>query len=265
MVKSQRLDVATGVVVHHNQVLFVRRIAPEVPEYHLKWELPGGKIESGEQRSDAVVREIQEETGYRVRFLEELPITYTADLALANPPLTVDVRCGLCSIVGDHGTASEPPQPSKSGTEEYRWLPFADIPYGDVIPGSREFVLWAANHFGQPIPPGASIYRVELESIDYQVNRRRAYELSLTFVPEKPEKPYRLDIRYGRVQSGSSRTKSSTYSSMSDALNEAKEKIATRKSHGYSLTSVESNHPLRSWMGRLGVPFEDPQYPKLFD
>ncbi len=49
-----------GVVIHANKVLLLKNSREE-------WELPGGRLEIGETPEECVAREIEEETGWRVR------------------------------------------------------------------------------------------------------------------------------------------------------------------------------------------------------
>lgn len=55
--------VAAAVIVQGGRVLLVRR---RVAEGALSWQFPAGKVEQGETREDAAVRETQEETGLTV-------------------------------------------------------------------------------------------------------------------------------------------------------------------------------------------------------
>jgi 8-oxo-dGTP diphosphatase len=55
--------VAAAVVVQDGRVLLVRR---RVAEGSLSWQFPAGKVEQGETRENAAVRETQEETGLTV-------------------------------------------------------------------------------------------------------------------------------------------------------------------------------------------------------
>lgn len=49
-----------GVVIHAGKVLLLKNTRDE-------WELPGGRLEIGETPEQCVAREIEEETGWRVR------------------------------------------------------------------------------------------------------------------------------------------------------------------------------------------------------
>lgn len=55
------LDVVAGIVWRDGEYLAVQR--PEGARMAGWWEFPGGKIEKGETRHDALVREFQEELG----------------------------------------------------------------------------------------------------------------------------------------------------------------------------------------------------------
>ena len=55
------LNVVAGIIWYEGQYLAVER--PEGAKMAGWWEFPGGKIEEGESREDALVRELQEELG----------------------------------------------------------------------------------------------------------------------------------------------------------------------------------------------------------
>lgn len=62
---EQRLKVAAyGVCVADERILLTRYVTPSGDDRY--WTLPGGKLEHAEDPYDAVVREVAEETGYRV-------------------------------------------------------------------------------------------------------------------------------------------------------------------------------------------------------
>ncbi|MFJ4772871.1 NUDIX hydrolase [Streptomyces uncialis] len=66
---DERPGVAAAIVVHDSRVLMVRR---RVSEGQLSWQFPAGKVEPGESREDAAVRETLEETGLKVNALKPL-------------------------------------------------------------------------------------------------------------------------------------------------------------------------------------------------
>ncbi|QJB57997.1 (deoxy)nucleoside triphosphate pyrophosphohydrolase [Pseudodesulfovibrio sp. zrk46] len=55
------IEVVAGIIWQDGQYLAVER--PEGAKMAGWWEFPGGKIEPGESRDDAIVRELQEELG----------------------------------------------------------------------------------------------------------------------------------------------------------------------------------------------------------
>ena len=65
-------EVAVGIVTDENCVLLVERTQPDngTDGESLTWVFPGGKIEAEETPEIAVVREIEEESGYKVEVAE---------------------------------------------------------------------------------------------------------------------------------------------------------------------------------------------------
>lgn len=70
---NKQILVALGLVEHNGKFLMLRRVSPR-PEWHHKWNVPGGKVCPGESVEDAVRREIMEESGIPVGALQPLGI-----------------------------------------------------------------------------------------------------------------------------------------------------------------------------------------------
>ena len=64
---SKHLVVPCSLVLEGRKVLMILRNDPQRPEYHRKWEFPGGTVETSEQCESNVVRETKEETGLDVQ------------------------------------------------------------------------------------------------------------------------------------------------------------------------------------------------------
>ena len=73
---------AGGVVLFGNAILLLRK-------FNGDWVLPKGRVEEGEQRKDAALREVLEETGVKAEILK-----YTEN----NPPALLDPFAGGGSI-----------------------------------------------------------------------------------------------------------------------------------------------------------------------
>ena len=64
------IEVVAAVVVRDGKVLCVQRAKHSKGYVSLKWEFPGGKVEVGETREEALVREIREELSVNIEVLE---------------------------------------------------------------------------------------------------------------------------------------------------------------------------------------------------
>ena len=94
---TPKMDVR-GAVFHEHRLLFVREKSDSL------WTLPGGWADVGESPAEAVVREIQEESGFETRVFK-LVALYDRNKH-AHPPMLFHVYKAffLCDIVG--GSAS---------------------------------------------------------------------------------------------------------------------------------------------------------------
>ena len=122
--------VSLGLVVHEEKILLTQRKG--VP--HI-WELPGGKVEFNEEPSNAVVREVKEETGYEVevlvrnRRLAMLPLSYSIKV---NSYLQIILLCFECKLVGGELLIA------KSEVDDVQWFPVNKLP--SIRHGSSSFV-----------------------------------------------------------------------------------------------------------------------------
>jgi 8-oxo-dGTP diphosphatase len=87
----KHLHVTCAIIERDGLILAAQRSADmNMP---LKWEFPGGKIDSGETPEECLRREILEEMGIRIRVGESLPAS-----THRYPALTVTLYPFICSI-----------------------------------------------------------------------------------------------------------------------------------------------------------------------
>ena len=73
------IEVAATVIFREEKVLCVQRPVNAREYISSKWEFPGGKVEVGETREEALIREIREELSVDIEVSEFL-MTFEGDL-----------------------------------------------------------------------------------------------------------------------------------------------------------------------------------------
>ena len=69
---KKRVEVVGAVIIDNGDILCTQRGESKLPYISKKWEFPGGKVEPGESKEDAVGREINEELCLKIRALNQL-------------------------------------------------------------------------------------------------------------------------------------------------------------------------------------------------
>jgi 8-oxo-dGTP diphosphatase len=79
--EPKAIEVVAGLIVRDGRVLICQRSATS--KFPLKWEFPGGKVETGEDRSEALRRELREELAIDVEESNEFSryVHYYKDMA----------------------------------------------------------------------------------------------------------------------------------------------------------------------------------------
>ena len=113
----ETVRIAIGLIWNAGELLIARR-NPGTRQA-LKWEFPGGKIESEESAGTAVVRAVLEETGLRVQLLgERQRILHTY------PDHRVEIHVFDCR--------ADSREAAPLSSQEVRWVPPAELPNYDV-------------------------------------------------------------------------------------------------------------------------------------
>ncbi|MFE4205632.1 NUDIX hydrolase [Streptomyces goshikiensis] len=110
---EERPGVAAAIVVHEGRVLLVRR---RVSEGRLSWQFPAGKVEPGESREDAAVRETQEETGLMVK-----PVQLLGERV--HPDTGRLMSYTACEVLGGNAHVADSDE-----LAEVAWVAHAEIP-----------------------------------------------------------------------------------------------------------------------------------------
>lgn len=114
----KRIEVVAAVICRDGKYLATRRGYGEFKGW---WEFPGGKMESGESREDALRREIREELDTEIR-VDEFLTTVDYDY----PAFHLTMHCFLCTVVSGRLELKEHESAVWLAPEELRsvnWLP----------------------------------------------------------------------------------------------------------------------------------------------
>jgi len=113
------IGVGVGIVVFNDEgKIFITKRGQACANDRGKWEIPGGGVEYGEMREDAVVREIKEENDIDVEVLEELQ---TSDHFSPEEGLHWVTTSFICRYVGGEPKIMEPTK-----CEEIGWFSIED-------------------------------------------------------------------------------------------------------------------------------------------
>ena len=120
-------------------VLLARWVGPQPP----RWTLPGGGLDHGEDPRDGAVREVEEETGYRVE-LRRLLTVESFRAVVDRPDGPVDHHA-ICIVYTAEVVGGKLRHEVGGSTDTAAWVPLADVP-GLVRGALVDLGLAAAGH-----------------------------------------------------------------------------------------------------------------------
>lgn len=117
------VSVVAAAILRDGRVLAARRTTPA--ETAGRWELPGGKVEEGEDAEEALVREIAEELGCTITVTTWLP----GRVAIGDRH---ELSAAVCALVEGE------PQPTEH--DRVRWLAADELDQVDWLEPDRPFL-----------------------------------------------------------------------------------------------------------------------------
>lgn len=114
----KRIEVVAAVIIRDGKVFATQR---GYGEFKDGWEFPGGKMEPGESREEALVREIREELDAEIR-VDRLLETVEYDY----PKFHLTMHCFICELLSENLVLRE--------HEDARWLFRNELDTVDWLP-----------------------------------------------------------------------------------------------------------------------------------
>lgn len=120
----KKIEVVAAVIHSSGRIFATQR---GYGDFKDKWEFPGGKIEEGESREEALQREIREELDTEIRIGKSL-CTVEYDY----PAFHLVLHCYLCTVAAGDLRLKE--------HESARWLSLADLESVDWLPADIQIL-----------------------------------------------------------------------------------------------------------------------------
>lgn len=122
---ASQTEVVAALILREGRFLICQR--PKHKARALLWEFPGGKVEAGESKAEALVRECREELGVTVSVGE-----LYAQTAYEYPDITVHLTFFLCTL-GDG-------EPQRLEHANLKWLPPEELKEYAFCPADAELI-----------------------------------------------------------------------------------------------------------------------------
>ena len=125
------IEVVAAIIKKEDKIFITRRSYGEFADM---WEFPGGKIELGETRDDALIREIKEELELDINNLE-----YLSTVEYDYPNFHLIMHCFICEICGGKlnlNAHNDAKWVSLDELSKQNWVP-ADIEVVKKLVGSK--------------------------------------------------------------------------------------------------------------------------------
>lgn len=123
----KEIFVVAGIIEHNDLVLCTQRAVCKYSYVSLKWEFPGGKIENGETKEQALKRELKEELDLDVKNL-----THFVDVKHTYPDFVVNMYCFKCEVDSDNLKLNV--------HNSYKWLKKSELNLLDWAPADISVV-----------------------------------------------------------------------------------------------------------------------------
>ena len=117
----KHIEVVAAVIIQDGKVLCVQRPQNDKAYISLKWEFPGGKVEVGENREDALLREIQEELAAEIHELQ-----YLMTVEHSYPDFHLTMHAYICALKQGEITLREHVDMKWLATEDLDQLDWAE-------------------------------------------------------------------------------------------------------------------------------------------
>lgn len=111
------VESAGGVIINNDSVLLIRGRSSTVVGF------PKGKIEKGESREEAAIREVREETGYEARIVGHLD---SSQYQFTDPKGTVVDKIVHYFLMELTDSTAHPQQLQKGEDFEVQWVPLSE-------------------------------------------------------------------------------------------------------------------------------------------
>lgn len=89
----KKIEVVAAIVYHKDEILCVQRSQNKLSYISEKFEFPGGKIEVGESKKEALQRELLEELSMKVN-IQSLFLTVVHEY----PDFEITMHCFICTV-----------------------------------------------------------------------------------------------------------------------------------------------------------------------
>mgnify|MGYP001610585135 CR=1 FL=1 len=128
--------VAQGIILKNGKVLIGLRNSPDDPDAHGLWQCPAGLVEFAEDPLKAAVREVKEETGFKVKIVSELPHVANVLWKHDHYQAQVVLLSFVCKIISGRLLYG---QRENSG---WNWITQKDFNKFKFTPGTKQALKW---------------------------------------------------------------------------------------------------------------------------